>query len=137
MCAGLLPSVLDLINRQKAEVEGLRDTIVKGDYSSYVARRATEDWHRMNLERIRRFEEEIERLVTLNSQLKAKVFEERKAKAEAIKEFAERLHKHIDDFREKREMVMLPYTEAALLCIEKKIDDLVKEMMEGGNTDES
>lgn len=53
-----------------------------------------------------------------------------KGKADGIKEFAERLHNGINDFRDKREMVMLPYTEAALLCIERKIDNLVKEMTE-------
>jgi hypothetical protein len=89
MCSDFLPSVLDLINRQKAEIEELR---------------------------------EINDCRTNDMPL---------FYAEALKEFAERLHKHIDDFREKREMVMLPYTEAALLCIEKKIDDLVKEMTEG------
>ncbi len=59
-----------------------------------------------------------------------------KAKSEVVKEFAERLHKGIDDFRDKREMVMLPYTEAALLIIEKKIDNIVKEMVgdNNGNT---
>ena len=51
--------------------------------------------------------------------------------AEAIKKFAERLHKGIADFRDKREMVMLPYTESALLIIERKIDNLVAEMTEG------
>jgi hypothetical protein len=56
-------------------------------------------------------------------------------KAEAVKEFAERLHKYINDFREKREMVMLPYTESALLVIEKKIENLVKEFTEGGDAD--
>lgn len=50
-------------------------------------------------------------------------------KAEAVKEFAERLHKGIDDFRDKREMVMLPYTESALLIIERKIDLIAKEMV--------
>lgn len=53
------------------------------------------------------------------------------AKREAVKAFAKRLHKSIDDFRDKREMVMLPYTESALLCIERRIDNLVKEMTEG------
>lgn len=50
------------------------------------------------------------------------------ARVEAIKEFAERLHKGIDDFRDRREMVMLPYTESALLIIERKIDNLVAQM---------
>ena len=52
-------------------------------------------------------------------------------KAEVIKEFAKKLHKAINDFRDKREMVMLPYTESALLIIERKIDNLVAEMTEG------
>lgn len=56
-------------------------------------------------------------------------------KSESVKEFAERLHKQIDDFREKREMVMLLYTEAALLSVEKKIDNLVKEFTEGVATE--
>jgi hypothetical protein len=57
------------------------------------------------------------------------------ARADAVKEFTKRLHKYINDFREKREMVMLPYTESALLVIEKKIENLVKEFTEGGDAD--
>ena len=81
---------LDLINRQRAEIEGLKEA-----YAVY---------------------EETSGL--------------KQAKAEAIKEFAKRLHKGIDDFRDKREMVMLPYTESALLCIERKIDNITKELTE-------
>ena len=43
---------------------------------------------------LREKDAEIERLITLNSQLEAKVFEERNARAEAIDEFAERLAEH-------------------------------------------
>lgn len=85
---------------------------------------------------INRQNAEVKRLELLTQSLNLVIAELQKdcenTKAEAIKEFAERLHKGINDFRDKREMVMLPYTEAALLCIERKIDNLVKEMTEGG-----
>lgn len=68
---------------------------------------------------------EVARLEDHNKQLR---YDVKKIRTEARKEFAERLHKVIDSFREKREMVMLPYTEAALLYVEKNIDNLVEEM---------
>lgn len=79
---------------------------------------------------------EIERLQSMNQAKLDMIHDLRTdvetARAEAVKEFAERLRGKIDNFREKREMVMLPYTEAALICIEKHIDNLVKEFTEGG-----
>ena len=89
---------LALINRQKAEIERLENSLAisKKETKRYVAQCQT-------------------------------------IRSGVAKEIAERLHKYINDFREKREMVMLPYTESALLVIEKKIDNLVKkEFTEGG-----
>ena len=58
----LAPYMSALLRDKDAEIERLREIIVKGDYSSYTARLATETWHRNNLEFIRRLEAEIERL---------------------------------------------------------------------------
>lgn len=92
-----------------------------------VGKNALEMFNRQNAE-IERLTIELDAMRGAANSLKMHY---EKAKAEAIKEFAERLHKGIDDFRDKREMVMLPYTESALLIIERKIDNLVAEMTEG------
>lgn len=80
-------------------------------------------------EEINRQKAEIERLKNLERNVYETVEKlKNKIESEARKAFAERLHKAIDSFREKQEMVMLPYTEAALCYVEKNIDNLVKEM---------
>lgn len=104
---------LDLINRQKAEVESLKI--------------ANEKLYDVNKHQEAEIIEQSSLILSLSS-IKTSVINS--ARAESVKEVVERLHKHISDFREKREMVMLPYTEAALLCIEKHIDNLVKEFTE-------
>ena len=120
LCGSVAKSqALKLINRQKSEIESLGESV------------------RLQSEMLYDLEMEIERLkgildsyaLQYGTATDKEVFL-KQAKAEAFKEFADGLHKYIDDFREKREMVMLPYTEAALLAIEKKIDNLVKEFTE-------
>jgi chromosome segregation ATPase len=51
------------------------------------------------------------------------------AKAEAYKEFAKSIHKAITDYKDKKEMPMLPYTGYALDYVEEKIDNLLKELV--------
>lgn len=112
-CDDLLPTALDLINRQKAEIERLNIEL--------DAMRSAANSLKMHYD-----------LAVKEREANVKGFTEQiqTARAGAIKEFSERLHKGIDDFRDKREMVMLPYTESALLIIERKIDNLVAEMTE-------
>ena len=59
---GAIKLVNDLINRQKAEIDALRKTILDADYSSITALKAKESWHMENSEYIDRLKEEIEKL---------------------------------------------------------------------------
>lgn len=117
MCSDFLKSVLDLINRKNAEIAALT-TAVDNSTKEFLKLHDEYQDQKAEIEDLREivFTDRTEAIKNL--------------KAEAIKEFAERLHKGIDDFRGKREMVMLPYTESALLIIERKIDNLVAEMTE-------
>ena len=90
----MMADALDLINRQKAEIERLEKEL------------STATNH------ITRLENQIERLLPM---LKTK-------RAEAIKEFAERL-------KEKRDGGAYPYV------LVNVIDNLLKELTEGGNED--
>lgn len=120
----LMRNALDLINRQKAEIAVLTTAV---DNSTKEFLKLHDEYQDQK--------KEIERLKAdvriCESEIRCERIHRGMAKAEAIKEFAERLHKGIDDFRDKREMVMLPYTESALLIIERKIDNLVAELTEG------
>lgn len=121
----LLHNALNLINRQKAEIKALRETIQRGDFTSITAQRANELWHRENCELIDRLKAEIEKkgveidiLIRKNKTLKDEVSESRaeverlqeanksfscmglfysEIKSEARKEFAERLTDRISD----------------------------------------
>ena len=87
---------LRIVEEKDAEIERLREIIVKGDYSSHTARLVTETWHRNNSEFIRRLEAKIERLshhcddCAGCTQWKCDCSNIR---AEAIDEFAHRLKK--------------------------------------------
>ena len=134
-CLAVEKDALDLINRQKAEIEQLRKTILDGDFSSYTALKAKENWHMENSEYIDRLKEEIEnqsenfkRLVaehrklqtnysSMQSTLAKMSMGVEQAIAEAIKKFAERL---------KGEMGFGRYIQA------DQIDNLVKEMVGEG-----
>ena len=48
---------------------------------------------------------------------------------EAVKEFAERLHEYIGGVKERHEIPMLPFSEALVMGMERKIYNLVKEMV--------
>ena len=102
-CKKVLSGAIDLINRQNAEIE--------------------------------RWKKNCDELYDqMSERQKAEVkIARRMGKAEAIKEFAERLHKEINDYRDKKEMPMLPYTGYALDYVDRKIDNLVKEMVGDDN----
>jgi hypothetical protein len=55
------------------------------------------------------------------------------ARADTVRKMQDRLKDYTKDFRDKFEMVMLPYTEAALVGFERTIDQIAKEMLEVGN----
>jgi hypothetical protein len=130
----VLRSAIALLREKDAEIERLREIIVKGDYSSYTARLATESWHRNNLERIRRLEAEIERLTVYNANLicantditnrhKDYVEEaERIARADAITEFAKRAKSEVNGGQ---------FASYKGLEIRNVIDQIAKEMKEG------
>ena len=118
-------------DEKDAEIERLREIIVKGDYSSHTARLATETWHRNNSEFIHRLEAEIERLKAKCEALKeesdinrynCRQYEEAAdtARADAITEFAERLktfYRHLKG-------------NTASGSVEYHIDQVLKEMRE-------
>ena len=88
---------LDLINRQKAEIESLKDIIVKSnrDMFSSAAIMIEENRERICFEKIRYLEGEIVRLQSMN-QAKLDTIHDlstrlETAKTEAIKEFADKL----------------------------------------------
>ena len=125
-CGKLPKNTISLINRQQAEIEELRKTILDGDFSSYTALKAKESWYIENGEHINRLNAEIEKLT---AEVEAKEYEygdmvEQRnnveshletAKAEAIKEFAERLKENTREF-------------GSANGIQREIDNLVKEM---------
>ena len=115
------------INRLKAEIYQLQETIITGRFTSPTAIRAQQSWHRQNSENIKRLNEENEKLQEkLEGMIEAAHIAMKVAVAEAIKEFAERL---CEDWRKDD-----------ILCdvnIEKWILDTYKEMVgaEDGNTE--
>lgn len=134
----------DFINCQQAENYKLQEIIARGDFTSITALRATQDWHRRNSEHIKRLEEEIEMLMSpvltinnfdlskeeiaeLTGNLPKQIipYNDEQIKAEAVKEFAERLKEQgikgtdvvIDD----------------KVVFVDDIDNLVKEMVDKNN----
>ena len=116
----LYPYAIDLINRQKAEIESLKDLIIRNDekHLSYTARLFKEERERIQIERTRRLEAEIDRLNFGNLQMVASI---KRLKSEAIKEFAERLKKAKQYSLERHENIVPVAV----------IDWIVKEMTEG------
>ena len=113
---GLIEDALDLINRQKAEIEKLTTELVgmRGAANSY----------KMHYDNAQAEIKELKMVIeAINDTIYPLPFETdfdkaiKTAKAEAIKEFAERL---------KEEIVQIP---AWGRVAEKKIDNLVKEMV--------
>ena len=124
LCARYIKRLaLALINRQKAEIATLT-TAVDNSTKEFLKLHDEYQDQKAEIERLSHKCEDCAGCVQWNCDCSI-------IKTEAIKEVAERLHKGIDDFRDKREMVMLPYTESALLIMERKIDNLVAEMTEG------
>ena len=97
MCSDFLPMVLDLINRQRAEIERLQDEIEEKNNTITFLKDQAVGWS----------------IDFCN--LKKKV---ETTKAEAIKEFVERLKSEIE-FSD------------TITKVERHIDNLVKEMTEG------
>lgn len=75
----------ETIENQKEEIEKLQETILKGDFTSYVAEKAKDEWRRGNIEHINRLKAEIERLQK-NEQIATEVIEESSAEVERLKE---------------------------------------------------
>ena len=114
----LIKNTIDLINCQKAEIERMEKRL---------------DMSRKELSRRR------ERNIQ-NSELNLKLLSELKiVKSEAIKEFAERLKETPLRFRisYKTHWNEPPKEKMVLFIDDKDIDNLVKEMTEGGNGDNS
>lgn len=144
-CTQMMKDVYSLVHRQKAKIKklekgrmtdkeiikALKDCVSCEVCTECDSRGACDDLSKLlyqTSDLIDRQKEEIERLQKENHQFADIGKMHSEAKSEARKEFAERVKKVIDGFREKREMVMLPYTEAALLHVEKNIDNLLEEM---------
>ena len=119
---GDIKLVNDLINRQKAEIDALRKTILDADYSSITALKAKESWHMENSIYIYQLNERIDRLQADNSSMQSTLAKMsmgvEEAKAEAIKEFAENCKKGL----RTGEIIMDK-------SIRDIIDNLVKEMV--------
>ena len=134
----LYPYALDLINRQKAEIQRLKGLIISNDekHLSYVATVIKEERELIQLERIRRLEAEIEEKSNKLREILPIVAE---LKAETIKEFAKRLKEIMFDYYEcvSESAKGRPYKGDTLMdyevvdMIEDSIDNLVKEMTEG------
>ena len=125
---------LDLINRQKAEIERLNRELTSADevigFREAEIERLKEELDGETVKNMR-LGHEVERLQevttnTVNSSIRFgldKKQEIRKAKSEAYKEFAERLHQNCKKY---------PYT---LPYVFTNIEITLKELTEGGNED--
>ena len=104
----------------QAEIDALRKTILDADYSSITALKAKESWHMENSIYIYQLNERIDRLQADNSSMQSTLAKMsmgvEQAKAEAIKEFAERLKK-------------IAYKYFVYSVTVNEIDNLVKEMV--------
>ena len=110
---------LDLINRQKAEIETMKER-VKGQKKALFEQQAYSAKVQSEIEWLR----EINSLVTEVGQEWQKLYED--AKAEAIKEFAERL-KEQTTYHEDECGDFVPWVDC------RDIDNLVKEMVGDNN----
>ena len=120
---GAIKLVNDLINRQKAEIDALRKTILDADYSSITALKAKESWYMENSIYIYQLNERIDRLQADNSSMQSTLAKMsmgvEQAKSEAIKEFAKRLKSDMS----------YSYLLGRKFCTDITIDNLVKEMV--------
>ncbi len=108
------------INRQRAEIERLREMLISDGKTTYAAEAEKQAWHARNSEFIRQLESEIEDLKDINEHLNVFALEAREA---AIKEFAERLKSK--EYETSVDAYSVGYIFGA-----DELDDLVKEMTE-------
>ena len=108
-----LRNTLDLIKRYEARIKELEGKV--------VIQQGPIDRQKANAKGL------TNAVRVLNEQLSS-------AKAEAVKEFAERLHEYVNGIIERHEMPMFPFSVAFVSGMETKIDNLVKEMV-GDNND--
>ncbi len=106
--------MLDLINRQKAEIERLQNILLK--FMDEVAR--WEEKKGIDVSELP--------LIPICDEGRDIIDHHR---AIAIKQFAERLHEYINGIIERHEMPMFPFSVAFVSGMETKIDNLVKEMV--------
>lgn len=122
---------LDLINRQKAEIEAWKET-------AETAEKAFESWHRtaeLDAKKIIELKAEIEKLeyyldceCSSAADVGSMLVGEEKAKAEAVKEFADMVNKEVDR-KLNEEWICEPKTISSLHSIKHFVDNLVKEMV--------
>ena len=110
--AGFSSDVLDLINRQKAEIERLNET--------------KDEWKLSAINKARRVDELTNEIAKLkfSSMIGA-------TRAEAIKEFAERLHKIFSQCQREYRDVLNSDGACAMIIAREVVNNLVKEMTEG------
>lgn len=123
---------LDLINRQKAENLSLQNKVELLEQAMKMLKEDSDKSRESAMEVIQKQEAEIERLQTENrilSQKRMNLFERlefiHKARAEAVKEFAERLKENVESYD-----VATGYKITIVHAVEEEtIDNLVKEMV--------
>lgn len=116
MCNDFLKSVLDLINRQKADVDKLQEVNADLNESLRLAAEANKDL-KAEIERLR---EDVLEVTAILGEIELR---NAQIKAEAIKEFAERLKANMCHG--------YPYLEIEEDLFRRDVDNLVAEMTEG------
>lgn len=122
--------MLDFIDGQENYIKSQQAEIERLTTLSELGKMRASDYRVMR-DRALKAEKELERLKAgVNVELENYASEyDSKIKAEAIKEFAERLKEYINGIIERHEMPMFPFTVAFVSGVETKIDNLVKEMV--------
>lgn len=118
----VIKNTLSLINHLQAENEKLAkdwsDVTIEKDELFDIAEKQKAEIEKWKAEHKRACAERDARICTNNF-----------IRAEAIKEFAERLREYINGIIERHEMPMFPFSVAFVSGMEAKIDNLVKEMV--------
>ena len=116
-----IKDILDLINRQKAEVERLQEKSIADDkLLNDRIQEAVNSVSKANQKYVD----------ALEKAFNDKVQELKTAKAEAVKEFAERLNARMRKDIDEQGMLPLPYTKKVYDTVRVFINNLVKEMEE-------
>ncbi len=122
----LMKAAFDLINRQKAEIERLQhiraELSRENDSLKVDIESACKLLEAKREEERREHEKMIGDLKELASLIPSTIACK---KAEAVKEFAEKLKDYVDD------LTIHPYTEGVVPCIKAKIKQIAEEMTEG------